>query len=139
MSMRKWKKVQILSREELRLRRWGVRLVPSERGLEAVGKSVHLHIISRNNHIDLFPHTSAVEKMAILRSKKPLIYSRERTAQSGGLLTSIWSNRATLSAWFCCQEMRTKKPYSAWFAGIYQFSTLIYPHKISPRKHNETG
>lgn len=94
MSMRKWKKVQILSREELRMRRWGVRLVPSERGLEAVGKSVHLHIISRDNHIDLFPHTSAVEKMAILRSKKPLIYSRERTAQSGGLLTSIWSNRA---------------------------------------------
>lgn len=92
--MRKRKKVQILSREELRLRRWDFRLVPSERGLEAVGKSVHLHIISRDNHIDLFPHTSAVEKMAILRSKKPLIYSRERTAQSGGLLTSIWSNRA---------------------------------------------
>lgn len=95
MSMRKRKKVQILSREELRLRRWDFRLVPSERGLEAVGKSVHLYIISRDNHIDLFPHTSAVEKMAILRSKKPLIYSRERTAQSGGLLTSIWSNRAT--------------------------------------------
>lgn len=97
MSMRKRKKVQILSREELRLRRWDFRLVPSERGLEAVGKSVHLHIISRDNHIDLFPHTSAVEKMAILRSKKPLIYSRERTAQSGGLLTSIWSNRAMWS------------------------------------------
>jgi len=32
--------------------------------------------------------------MAILKIKKPLIYSRERTAQSGGLLTSIWSNRA---------------------------------------------
>lgn len=79
MSMRKRKKVQILSREELRLRRWDFRLVPSERGLEAVGKSLHLHIISRDNHIDLFPHTSAVEKMAILRSKKPLINSRKRT------------------------------------------------------------
>ena len=44
MSMRKWKKVQILSREELRLRRWGFRLVPFERGLETVGKSVVLYI-----------------------------------------------------------------------------------------------
>lgn len=83
------------------LRRWDFRLVPSERSLEAVGESVRLHIISRDNHIDLFPHTSVVEKMAILRSKKSLIYSRERTAQSSGLLTSIWSNRAMWSAWFC--------------------------------------
>lgn len=97
MSMRKRKKVQILSREELMLRRWDFRLVPSERSLEAVGESVRLHIISRDNHIDLFPHTSVVEKMAILRSKKSLIYSRERTAQSSGLLTSIWSNRAILN------------------------------------------
>lgn len=94
MSMWKWEEIQILSWEELELRRWDFRLVPSERSLEAVGKSVHLHIISRDNHIDLFPNMSAVEKMAILRSKKPLIYSRERTAQAGGLLTSIWGNRA---------------------------------------------
>ena len=45
MSMRKRKKVQILSREELRLRRWDFILVPSERGLEAVSKTVCLHII----------------------------------------------------------------------------------------------
>ena len=72
MSMRKRKKVQILSREELRLRRWDFRLVPSERGLEAVGKSVHLHIISRDNHIDLFPHTSAVEKNGYFEVKKAI-------------------------------------------------------------------
>ena len=102
MSMRKRKKVQILSREELRLRRWDFGLVPSERRLETVGKYARFHIISRDNHIDLFPHTSAVEKMAILRSKKPLIYSRERTAQSGGVLTSIWSNRAMLNPLYFC-------------------------------------
>lgn len=28
-------------------------------------------LYSRDEHIDLFPRTSAVEKMAILRSKKP--------------------------------------------------------------------
>ena len=30
------------------LRRWDFRLVPSERSLEAVGKSVDLHIIGRS-------------------------------------------------------------------------------------------
>ena len=124
MSMRKRKKVQILSREELRLRRWDFRLVPSERGLEAVGKSVHLHIISRDNHIDLFPHTSAVEKIAILRSKKPLIYSRERTAQSGGLLTSIWSNRAMLRRSVCCQEKINKDWKVAYFRAFCKVSII---------------
>ena len=42
-------------------------------------KSVRMLIYSRNKYIDLFPRTSAVVKMAILRSKKPLISSRERT------------------------------------------------------------
>ena len=37
MPMRKRKKVQILSREELRLRRWDFGLVPSERRIEAIG------------------------------------------------------------------------------------------------------
>lgn len=37
MSMRKRKKVQILSREELMLRRWDFGLVPSERRIEAIG------------------------------------------------------------------------------------------------------
>ena len=101
MSMWKRKKVQILSREELRLRRWDFGLVPSERSLETVGKFARFHIISRDNHIDLFPKTSVVEKMAILKIKKTLIYSRERTAQSGGFLTSIWSNRATSRLFVC--------------------------------------
>ena len=57
MSMRKRKKVQILSREELRLRRWDFRPVPSERGLEAVGKTVCLYIIGRSKGVDLFSRT----------------------------------------------------------------------------------
>ena len=59
----------------------GFRLISSERSFETVGKFARFHIISRDNHIDLFPRTSAVEKMAILRSKMPLIYFRERTEQ----------------------------------------------------------
>lgn len=101
MSMRKRKKVQILSREELRLRRWDFGLVPSERRIEAIGGFAGSIFISRDNHIDLFPRTSAVEKMAILKSKIPLIYFRERTARSGGFLTSIWSNRAMLRQSAC--------------------------------------
>ena len=79
MSMRKRKKVQILSREELRLRRWDFRLVPSERGLEAVGKSVDLHIIGRSKAFDLFPRTHKGKNRCILREKHALINSRERT------------------------------------------------------------
>ena len=79
MSMRKRKKVQILSREELRLRRWDFRLVPSERGLEAVGKSVELHIIGRSKAFDLFPRTHKGKNRCILREKHALINSRERT------------------------------------------------------------
>ena len=82
MSMRKRKKVQILSREELRLRRWDFRLVPSERGLEAVGKSVDLHIIGRSKAFDLFPRTHKGKNRCILREKHALINSRERTLKS---------------------------------------------------------
>lgn len=39
------------------LRRWDFGLVPSERSLEAVDKSVHLHIIGRSKAFDLFPRT----------------------------------------------------------------------------------
>ena len=53
MSMRKRKKVQILSREELRLRRWDFGLVPSERRIEAIGGFAGSIFISRDNHIDL--------------------------------------------------------------------------------------
>ena len=82
MSMRKRKKVQILSREELRLRRWDFRLVPSERGLEAVGKSVDLHIIGRSKAFDLFPRTHKGKNRCILREKHALINSRERPLKS---------------------------------------------------------
>ena len=79
MSMRKRKKVQILSREELMLRRWDFRLVPSERSLEAVGESVDLHIIGRSKAFDLFPRTHKGKNRCILREKHALINSRERT------------------------------------------------------------
>ena len=79
MSMRKRKKVQILSREELMLRRWDFRLVPSERSLEAVGESVRLHIISRSKVFDLFPRTYRGNNRCVLRQKHALINSRERT------------------------------------------------------------
>jgi hypothetical protein len=52
-------------------RRWDFGRIPSERGVEAIGKSVRLLIYSRDKHIDLFPRTFAVEKIGILRSKKP--------------------------------------------------------------------
>lgn len=78
MSMRKRKKVQILSWEELRLRRWDFGLVPSERSLEAVGKSAGLHIIGRRKVFDLFPRTDKGKKRCVLRQKYALINSRER-------------------------------------------------------------
>ena len=79
MSMRKRKKVQILSWEELELRRWDFRLVPSERSLEAVGKSVDLHIIGRSRVFDLFPRTYKGKNRCVSRQKHALINSRERT------------------------------------------------------------
>ena len=79
MSMRKRKKVQILSREELMLRRWDFGLVPSERSLEAVGKSVDLHIIGRSKVFDLFPRTYKGKKRCVYGKKHALINSRERT------------------------------------------------------------
>ena len=78
MSMRKRKKVQILSREELMLRRWDFGLVPSERSLEAVGKSVDLHNIGRSMAFDLFPRTYRGKNRCVLRQKHVLINSRER-------------------------------------------------------------
>ena len=82
MSMRKRKKVQILSREELRLRRWDFRLVPSERSLEVVGESVRLHYIGRSKVFDLFPRTYKGKNRCVLRQKYALINSRERTLKS---------------------------------------------------------
>ena len=78
MSMRKRKKVQILSREELMLRRWDFGLVPSERSLEAVGESVDLHNIGRSMAFDLFPRTYRGKNRCVLRQKHVLINSRER-------------------------------------------------------------
>ena len=61
------------------LRRWDFRLVPSERSLEAVGKSVDLHIIGRSVAFDLFPRTYRGKNQCVLRQKHALINSRERT------------------------------------------------------------
>ena len=61
------------------LRRWDFRLVPSERSLEAVGKYVRLHIISRSMVFDLFPRTHKGKNRCVLRQKHTLINSRERT------------------------------------------------------------
>ena len=82
MSMRKRKKVQILSREELMLRRWDFGLVPSERSLEAVGKSVDLHNIGRSMAFDLFPRTYRGKNRCVLRQKHVLINSRKRLLKS---------------------------------------------------------
>lgn len=94
MSMRKRKKVQILSREELRLRRWNFGLVPSERSLETVGKSVRLHIIGRSNVFDLFPRTYKGKKRCVLRQKTRFDKFPRTNANLATHLTSIWSNRA---------------------------------------------
>jgi len=64
------------------LRRWDFGLVPSERSLEAVGKSVRLHIIGRSKVFDLFPRTHKGKNRRVLREKHALINSRERTQKS---------------------------------------------------------
>lgn len=56
---------------ETGLRRWDFRIVPVERGLEAMGDLPGLHIISRSKGVDQFPLTSAVEKKAKIGSKCP--------------------------------------------------------------------
>lgn len=61
------------------MRRWVFRLVPSERGLEAVGESMRLHIIGRSKVFDLFPRTYKGKNRYVLRQKHALINSRERT------------------------------------------------------------
>lgn len=42
-------------------------LIPSERSLEAVGKSVGLHIIGRSKVFDLFPRTDKGKNRCVLR------------------------------------------------------------------------
>ena len=64
------------------LRRWDFRLVPSERSLEAVGKSVGLHIIGRSKVFDLFPRTYKGKNRCVLMQKHALINSRERPRKS---------------------------------------------------------
>ena len=110
MSMRKRKKVQILSREELRLRRWNFGLVPSERSLEAVGKSVRLHIIGRSNVFDLFPRTYKGKKRCVLRQKTRFDKFPRTNANLATHLTSIWSNRATWNPWPCCTARSPLRP-----------------------------
>ena len=50
----------------------------SERSLEAVGKSVGLHIIGRSKVFNLFPRTDKGKNWCVLRQKHALINSRER-------------------------------------------------------------
>lgn len=64
------------------LRQWHFRLVPSERSLEAVGKTVGLHIIGRSKVFDLFPRTDKGKNRCVLWQKHALINSRERTQKS---------------------------------------------------------
>lgn len=64
------------------LRQWHFRLVPSERGLEAVGKTVGLHIISRSKVFDLFPRTDMGKNRCVLWQKHALINFRERPRKS---------------------------------------------------------
>ena len=64
------------------MRRWDFGLVPSERSLEAVGKSVRLHIIGRSKVFDLFPRTHKGKNRRVLREKHALINSRERPLKS---------------------------------------------------------
>lgn len=78
-------------------------------------------IYSRSKRIDLFPHTSELERMAFSRVKQALKSYRERTGQFAAIMTSIWSNQATLSALCCCPKLRNKS------AGIER--------KNTPRKH----
>ena len=72
--------VEELSLSELR--RWDFRLVPSERSLEAVCKSVDLHIIGRSKAFDLFPRTHKGKNRCILREKHALINSLEQSLKS---------------------------------------------------------
>ena len=51
----------------------------TEKSNDGVKYRKRLLIYSGNKHINLMPRTSAVDKMAVMRSKKPKIYFRERT------------------------------------------------------------
>ena len=64
------------------LRRWDFRLVPTERSLEAVGKSVPLHIIGRRKVFDLFLRTLKSKDRCVLSQKHALINSCERPLKS---------------------------------------------------------
>lgn len=79
------------------LRRWDFRLVSSERGLEAVGKSVPLHIIGRSKAFDLFPRTHKGKNRCILWKKTRFDKFPRTNANLATHSTSIWSNRATWS------------------------------------------
>lgn len=71
--------MQVISAE---LRRWDFRLLPSARGLEAIGDSVRLYIIGRIKAVDLFPRTDKGKNRCVFRQKHALTNSRERTQQS---------------------------------------------------------
>lgn len=64
------------------MRRWDFGLFPSERSLEAVGKSVRLHIIGRSKVFDLFPRMYNGKNRCDLWQKHALINFRVRPQKS---------------------------------------------------------
>ena len=77
--------------------RWAFRLISSERSLEAVGKSVDLHIIGRSKVFDLFPRTYRGKKSVCFMTKTRFDKFPQTNANLATHLTSIWSNRAMWS------------------------------------------
>lgn len=65
---------------------WDFGLIPSERSLEAVGKTVGLHIIGRSKVFDLFPRTDKGKNWCVLWQKYALISYRERPRKSDIIL-----------------------------------------------------
>lgn len=51
------------------LNRWNFGHIPSKRSLEAVGKSVSLHIIGKSKVFDLFPRTDKGKNRCVLWKK----------------------------------------------------------------------
>ncbi len=59
-------------------RRWDFGLISSEQSLEAVDKSVGLHIIGKSKVFDLFPRTDKSKNRCVFGKKRTLTNSRER-------------------------------------------------------------
>lgn len=91
--------------------------VPSERGLEAVGKSVRLLIISRSKVFDLFPRTDKEKNRCVLSQKYALINSRERSKN----LTSIRRYRFTRNMQYNGLDVKVEKQKNPYFMRVSAF------------------